>query len=192
MQFYTTQNIPKKIIISHDIHEKELLEKAFFTKTKSKVNILLATEADTKLIVKEATKTAEINLAKKISEMNKTKSLLDNLKNKFNFINNINNIEVYDNSHFSGKEAVGSYIVANKEGFVKEKYRKFNIKNSNTQDDYSMMQEVLTRRIKHGFPDLIIIDGGKGQLSKARGSFRKNEIIKYKFDIYKQRKKKKC
>ena len=53
--------------------------------------------------------------------MKKTKSLLDNLKNKFNFVNNINNIEVYDNSHFFGKEAVGSYIVANKEGFLKEK-----------------------------------------------------------------------
>ena len=63
--------------------------------------------------------------------MSKTKSLLDNLKIKFNIINNINNIEVYDNSHFSGKEAaIGSYIVANKEGFVKDKYRKFNIKSS--------------------------------------------------------------
>ena len=86
-------------------------------KTKSTIEILLATKADTKLIVKEAIKTAE-NLAKKISEMCKTKSLLDNLKIKFNIINNINNIEVYDNSHFFGKEAVGSYIVANKEGFL--------------------------------------------------------------------------
>ena len=101
--------------------------------------------------------------------MNKTKNLLDKLKNKFNFDNNIDKIEVYDNSHFSGKEAVGSYIVANQEGFLKDKYRKFNIKDSNTKDDYSMMQEVLTRRLKHGeMADLIIIDGGKGQLSKVK------------------------
>ena len=101
--------------------------------------------------------------------MNKTKNLLDKLKNKFNFNNNIDKIEVYDNSHFSGKEAVGSYIVASQEGFLKEKYRKFNIKNANTQDDYSMMQEVLTRRVKHGeMADLIIIDGGKGQLFKVK------------------------
>ena len=178
LQFYTTQNIPKKIIVSHNMPEKKLLERAFFTKTKSTIEILLATKADTKLIVKEAIKTAEKNLAKKISEMSKTKSLLDNLKIKFNFINNINNIEVYDNSHFSGKEAVGSYIVANKEGFVKDKYRKFNIKSSNTQDDYSMIQEVLTRRIKHGdLPDLIIIDGGKGQLSKAREVLEKMNLL---------------
>jgi excinuclease ABC subunit C len=101
--------------------------------------------------------------------MNKNKNLLDSLKSKFNLSMNISNIEVYDNSHFSGKEAVGSYIVANQEGFLKSKYRKFNIKNSNSKDDYSMMQEVLTRRIKYGrYPDLIIIDGGKGQLSCAK------------------------
>ena len=117
VQFYTTQNIPKKIIISQDISEKALLENAFLSKAKSKVNIILAKKGNTKLIVKEAKKSAEINLAKKISEMNKTKNLLDKLKSKFSFVNNINNIEVYDNSHFSGKEAVGSYIVANREGF---------------------------------------------------------------------------
>ena len=169
VQFYNTQNIPNKIIISDDIHEKELIENAFFTKAKSKVSILKATEANTKLIVTEAKKTAEINLAKKISEINKNKNLLESLKVKFNLSINISNIEVYDNSHFSGKEAVGSYIVANKEGFLKSKYRKFNIKNYNSKDDYSMMQEVLTRRIKHGrYPDLIIIDGGKGHLSCAK------------------------
>ena len=113
-----------------------------------------------------------MHLAKKISEMKKTKHLLESLKNEFNLSKDINDIEVYDNSHFSGKEAVGSYIKANKEGFLKDKYRKFNIRSSNTQDDYSMMEEVLTRRIKHGdLPDLIIIDGGKGQLSKAKEVF---------------------
>ena len=94
---------------------------------------------------------------------------IEKLKNKFNFKKSVNSIEVYDNSHFSGKEAVGSFIVAGQEGFLKTKYRKFNIKFSNTQDDYSMMEEVLLRRIKYGeFPDLMIIDGGKGHLAKVR------------------------
>ncbi|MDC3023961.1 excinuclease ABC subunit UvrC [Alphaproteobacteria bacterium] len=168
-QFYASQNIPKKIIISHDIYEKKLLEDAFLMKRKSKIEISLASQTNTKLIVKEAKKIAEVHLAKRISELKKTKYLFESLKNKFGLSKNINNIEVYDNSHFSGKEAVGSYIKANKEGFLKDKYRKFNIKNSNTHDDYSMMQEVLTRRIKHGdLPDLIIIDGGKGQLSSVK------------------------
>mgnify|MGYP001177410943 CR=1 FL=1 len=168
-QFYITQNIPKKIIVSHYLHEKKLLENAFSSKTRLKINISLPKTSNTKLISREAKKIAEIKLAKKIAEMNKTKNLLDRLKNKFNFNNNIDKIEVYDNSHFSGKEAVGSYIVASQEGFLKEKYRKFNIKYSNTQDDYSMMQEVLIRRVKHGeMADLIIIDGGKGQLFKVK------------------------
>ena len=91
--------------------------------------------------------------------------------------NNINKIEVYDNSHYAGKEAVGSYIVADKNGFLKKEYRKFNIKEAATNDDYGMMKEVLTRRFKKAvqekeghlsFPDLIFVDGGKGQYSVAR------------------------
>ena len=169
VQFYNTQNIPKKIIVSNDISEKKLIENAFYLKTNLKVNISLPTKANTIEVVEKGKKRAEANLAKKLAELEKAKNLLDKLKNKFNFSQTINIIEVYDNSHFSGKEAVGSFIVAGKEGFLKEKYRKFNIKNSNTQDDYSMMEEVLSRRIKYGnLPDLIILDGGKGQLSKVK------------------------
>ena len=172
VQFYNTQNIPKKIIVSMEIYERKLLEDAFFVKTKSKTSISLAQNEDTKSIIKKSKKRAEINLAKKIAEIEKTRNLLKHLKNKFNFTKDINTIEVYDNSHFSGKAAVGSYIVAGKEGFLKDKYRKFNIKYSNPQDDYSMMEEVLSRRIKYGnLPNLIIIDGGKGQLSKVNNVF---------------------
>ena len=181
VQFYTTQNIPKKIITSHEIPEKKLLEDAFYQKTTSKINISLATNTNTKLIIEETIRKAEMNLAKKLAELEKTKNLLDKLKNKFNFTDKINNIEVYDNSHFAGKEAIGSYIVANREGFLKNKYRKFNIKSANTNDDYSMMEEVLIRRMKHGsHPDLVIIDGGKGQLSRVRKIFKKMKL----FNIY--------
>tara|TARA_B100001248_G_scaffold226451_1_gene184454 strand:- start:44 stop:1849 length:1806 start_codon:yes stop_codon:yes gene_type:complete len=176
VQFYNTQSIPKDIIISHDVYQRELLKKAFFLKSKSKVKISLAHDSNTKQIIKESTKKAEISLAKKLAEVEKTKYLLKSLKIKFNFLNDIKSIEVYDNSHFSGKDAVGSYIVANKDGFLKDKYRKFNIKFSNTRDDFAMMQEVLTRRINHGnLPDLLIIDGGKGQLSMV-----KEVLVKYK------------
>ena len=138
----------------------------------------MAENENIKTIIKESKKLAEINLAKKIAEIQKTRHLLNSLKSKFNFKNEINSIEVYDNSHFSGKAAVGSYIVAGKEGFLKEKYRKFNIKNSNPQDDYSMMEEVLSRRIKYGnLPNLIIIDGGKGQLSKVKTVFFRMQIF---------------
>ena len=175
VQFYTTQNIPREIIVSHDILEKELLEKAFLAKSKSKIKITTAKKSNIQLIIKNTKRIAEINLAKKIASLDKMKNLLQNLKSKFNFTEDIKEIEVYDNSHFFGKEAIGSYIVASKEGFLKHKYRKFNIKGSNTQDDYSMMQEVLTRRLKHGdLPNLIIIDGGKGQLSKV------NEVLEIK------------
>jgi len=178
VQFYTTQNIPKNIIISHDIPEKKLLESAFYRKTNSKISISIPKKNNIKIIVEDAKKRAEINLAKRLAELEKIKNLLGKLKNKFNFKNNIDNIEVYDNSHFSGKEAVGSFIVANKEGFLKDKYRKFNIRNSNTHDDYSMMEEVISRRIKYGdLPDLIIIDGGKGQLSKAKEAFLKSNLL---------------
>ena len=176
VQFYNTQSIPKDIIISHDVYQRELLKKAFFLKSKSKVKISLAHDSNIKQIIKESTRKAEISLAKKLAEVEKIKYLLKSLKIKFNFLNDIKSIEVYDNSHFSGKDAVGSYIVANKDGFLKEKYRKFNIKYSNTRDDFAMMQEVLTRRINHGnLPDLLIIDGGKGQLSMV-----KEVLVKYK------------
>ena len=176
VQFYNTQSIPKEIILSHDVYQRELLKKAFFLKSKSQVNISLAHDSKTKQIIKESIRKAEINLAKKLAEIEKVKYLLKSLKIKFNFLNDIKSIEVYDNSHFSGKDAVGSYIVANKDGFLKEKYRKFNIKFSNTRDDFAMMQEVLTRRINHGnLPDLLIIDGGKGQLSMVR-----EVLVKYK------------
>ena len=176
VQFYNTQSIPKDIIISHDVYQRELLKKAFFLKSKSKVKISLAHDSNIKQIIKESTRKAEISLAKKLAEVEKIKYLLKSLKIKFNFLNDIKSIEVYDNSHFSGKDAVGSYIVANKDGFLKEKYRKFNIKFSNTRDDFAMMQEVLSRRINHGnLPDLMIIDGGKGQLSMVR-----EVLVKYK------------
>ena len=106
------------------------------------------------------------------------KSLFDNVSKKFDLENNINLVEVYDNSHIQGTNSVGALITYGEEGFIKKRYRKFNIKiKKNEQDDYGMMREVLNRRFKRAvqekdnyltMPDLVIIDGGKGQYSVAR------------------------
>ena len=98
----------------------------------------------------------------KVAQEIKTNKLHKMLAKKFNFKKEIRKIEVYDNSHLSGREAIGSYIVANQHGFLFNEYRKFNIKEAKTNDDYGMMKEVLRRRLlaldKNNFPDLIIID----------------------------------
>ena len=103
---------------------------------------------------------------------------------KFNLKNNISLVEVYDNSHIQGTNSVGAMVTFGDEGFIKKRYRKFDIKTRNAeQDDYAMLREVLTRRFKPAilekenyltFPDLVLIDGGKGQYSVARESL--NEL----------------
>ena len=105
-------------------------------------------------------------------------NLLDKINTKFNLSSEINLIEVYDNSHISGTNSVGALITYGEEGFIKKRYRKFDIKTKGTeQDDFAMMKEVLTRRFKRAMlekgnyltlPDLILIDGGKGQYSSAK------------------------
>lgn len=178
MQFYNTQKIPEKIIISHKLKEIELLQKALHIKSKKNVKILIPCNNSHKAVISDGLKKAKESLAIAIAKKEKTMTLHKNILTKFNFKNNIEKIEVYDNSHFAGKEALGSFIVANTKGFEKSEYRKFNIKHANTQDDYSMMTEVIRRRLKqeNNLPDLIIIDGGKGQLSSVLKVFKELSI----------------
>ena len=117
-------------------------------------------------------------LTQKILETESNSKLIDNLADKFNLNFNVNLIEVYDNSHVQGSDSVGALITFGKEGFVKKRYRKFNIKSDAVKgDDYGMMKEVLNRRFVRALkdentnmtlPDLILIDGGKGQYSVSR------------------------
>jgi Nuclease subunit of the excinuclease complex len=117
-------------------------------------------------------------LNRKLYESQNNKELFDSVSRKFNLEANISLIEVYDNSHIQGTNSVGALIAFGDEGFIKKRYRKFNIKKKdNEQDDYGMMREVLNRRFKRAiqekdnflsFPDLVMIDGGKGQYSSAR------------------------
>ena len=177
-QFYENKTVPKQIIISEDIKEKKLIEKTLSKKENKQIHITTAKQGSKLKIVNLAIKNAKNTLNRKIYESQNNKELLDSISKKFKIDNSINLIEVYDNSHIQGTNSVGALITYGEEGFIKKRYRKFNIKNEKfKQDDYGMVKEVLERRFKRAisekgnyltFPDLVLIDGGKGQYSTAR------------------------
>ncbi len=177
-QFYENKAVPKQIIISEEIKEKKLIEKTLTKKENKQIHITTAKKGSRLKIINLAIKNAKNSLNRKIYESQNNKELLDSVSKKFQIDNSINLIEVYDNSHIQGTNSVGALITYGEEGFVKKRYRKFNIKNEKfKQDDYGMIKEVLERRFKRAisekgnyltFPDLVLIDGGKGQYSTAR------------------------
>ena len=177
-QFYENKNAPQNLILSHQIQEKELLEKTFSKKENKNVSISIAKKGSKLKIVELAIKNAKDSLNRKIYESQNNKNFFEEISQKFNLESNISLIEVYDNSHMQGTNSVGALITYGEDGFIKKRYRKFNIKiQKNEQDDYGMMREVLNRRFKRAiqekdnyltFPDLVMIDGGKGQYSIAR------------------------
>ncbi len=178
VQFYENKTIPRLIITNSEIKDKILLEKAFSSKEKKEILVKVAKTKNEINISKLAEKNAKQALTQKIYQTESNNNLIENLSKKFELNNNINLIEVYDNSHIQGNDSVGAMICFGNEGFVKKRYRKFNIKNDKVKnDDYGMMKEVLFRRFsktlkeKSGslsLPELIIIDGGKGQYSVSR------------------------
>ena len=177
-QFYENKSVPSSIILSEEIREKTLIEKTLSKKEDKQVNISVAKKGSKLKVVNQAIKNAKDSLNRKLYESQNNRELFDSVASKFNLETNINLIEVYDNSHIQGTNSVGALIAYCEEGFVKKRYRKFNIKiKNNEQDDYGMMREVLNRRFKRAiqekenylsFPDLVMVDGGKGQYSVAR------------------------
>jgi excinuclease ABC subunit C len=177
-QFYENKTIPSLIITNHNISEKNLLEKAFQNKEKKEIILREAKSKEEKNLASLAEKNAKQALTQKIYETQSNDNLIDGLDKKFNLNNNISLLEVYDNSHIQGTDCVGALICFGNEGFVKKRYRKFNIKNDSIKgDDYGMLKEVLFRRFSKAvkeqsgslsLPDLIMIDGGKGQYSVSR------------------------
>jgi len=177
-QFYENKSVPSSIIISEEIKEKDLIEKALTKKEGKQINISVAKKGSKLNVINQAIKNAKDSLNRKIYESQNNKELFDEVATKFDLENNINLVEVYDNSHIQGSNSVGALITYGEEGFIKKRYRKFNIKiQKNEQDDYGMMREVLNRRFKRAvqekdnyltMPDLVVIDGGKGQYSVAR------------------------
>ena len=183
-QFYENKSVPSSIILSEEIKEKTLIEKTLSQKESKQIIISVAKKGAKLKVINQAIKNAKDSLNRKLYESQNNRGLFDSVANKFNLETNIDLIEVYDNSHIQGTNSVGALIAYGDEGFVKKRYRKFNIKiKKNKQDDYGMMKEVLTRRFKRAvqekdnyltFPDLVLIDGGKGQYSVARESL--NEL----------------
>ena len=178
MQFYENKNVPKLIIINTEIEDKKLIEETLSKKENSTISINVAKKGTKAKVIAMAEKNAKESLNRKIYETNNNKNLFDGVAKKFDLKNGLNLVEVYDNSHISGTHSVGAMITFGNEGFVKKRYRKFDIKTKGAeQDDFAMLKEVLTRRFKRAMlekgnyltlPDLILIDGGKGQYSSAK------------------------
>ena len=177
-QFYENKSVPKLTLLNIEIEDKKLLEKTFSDREKKEIIIKVAKTKDEKIVSKMAEKNAKQALTQKILEAESNSKLIDSLSDKFNLKFNVNLIEVYDNSHVQGADSVGALIAFGKEGFVKKRYRKFNIKSQSVMgDDYGMMKEVLKRRFSKALkednaasslPDLVLVDGGKGQYSVSR------------------------
>ena len=181
-QFYDTKEPPRMLLLSDAIEDVELMQEALAEKAGRKVEILVPQRGEKKELVASALRNARESLARKMSESATQTKLLNGLAEAFDLDAPPQRIEVYDNSHIQGTNAVGGMIVAGPEGFLKSQYRKFNIKDETLTpgDDFGMMREVLTRRFKRllkedpdrqsdAWPDLLLIDGGAGQVSAVHG-----------------------
>jgi excinuclease ABC subunit C len=178
MQFYENKNVAKLIILNVNIKDQSLIEKTLSKKESKSISINVAKKGSKAKVVALAEKNAKESLNRKLYETNNNKNLFEGINKKFNLKNNISLIEVYDNSHIQGTNSVGAMVTFGKDGFIKKRYRKFNIKTKGAeQDDCAMIKEVLSRRFKRALlekdnylsiPDLLLIDGGKGQYSAAK------------------------
>ncbi len=178
IQFYDDMPPPRRILIDRDLPESELLEEAMCERVGRKVSIERPQRGDRRRLVEQARRNAEEALERRMAETTTQGKLLRDLADTFELAEPPKRIEVYDNSHIMGTNATGAMVVAGPEGFRKNQYRKFNIKRPETApgDDFAMMREVLERRFGRlekedpdrssgEWPDLLLIDGGKGQLS---------------------------
>ncbi|MBN4066295.1 excinuclease ABC subunit UvrC [Ahrensia sp. AH-315-G08] len=194
-QFYDDKPVPKLVLISEDIPQAELLASALSQKAGRKVVVARPLRGEKRELMDNVRRNAREALGRRLAETATQSKLLEGLQEVFKLERPPRRIEVYDNSHIMGTNAVGGMIVSGPEGFVKNQYRKFNIKSQDLTpgDDYAMMREVFTRRFsrllkEYGprenkaedadngeeeeslspWPDLVLIDGGAGQLSVVR------------------------
>jgi excinuclease ABC subunit C len=190
-QFYDDKPPPKLILLSQAIEEAELLADALSVKAGHKVEVCVPKRGEKKDLIAHALTNAREALGRRLADTATQERLLEGLATTLGLAHPPRRIEVFDNSHIQGTNAVGAMIVAGPQGFVKNQYRKFNIKSEGLTpgDDYAMMREVLQRRFKRLLapsdrdkanaeqdlipqsPDLVIIDGGRGQLNAAREIF---------------------
>jgi excinuclease ABC subunit C len=184
-QFYEDKAPPPLVLLSHALKEQELIEEALAVRAGRKVELVTPQRGDKKRLVEHARANAREAHARRLVESASQAALLRRLADAFGLDAPPDRIEVFDNSHIQGSHAIGAMIVAGPEGFRKNAYRKFNIKGPVTPgDDYAMMREVFTRRFTRavredagegetptegaaGWPDLVLVDGGQGQLQVA-------------------------
>jgi len=177
-QFYANKPTPKRVLISHPLAEAKLLEEALSVAAGRRIFLLAPQRGEKRRLLEAAEDNARQALERRLAESASQARLREALAETFDLEAPPERIEVFDNSHISGSNAEGAMIVAGPEGFEKSQYRRFTIKavDSSPGDDYAMMREVMTRRFKrlrkedpdrsHGlWPDLMLIDGGRGQLS---------------------------
>jgi excinuclease ABC subunit C len=194
-QFYDGKPIPRSILLSEAIEEQELLALAFSEHAGRKIDISVPQRGEKKSIVDQVMINCREALARKLADTASQKMLLEGLAKAFNLPAAPRRIEVYDNSHIMGTNAIGAMIVAGPDGFIKNQYRKFNIRSTTITpgDDFGMMKEVMERRFSRllkeagdgpdvaavndeheendstpQWPDLVFIDGGQGQMSVVR------------------------
>jgi excinuclease ABC subunit C len=178
VQFYEDMPPPRRILVDRELADRELLEEALCERAGRKVEIEVPKRGSRRKLMDQARRNAEEALERRLAETTSQGKVLRELADTFELAEVPKRIEVYDNSHIMGTNATGAMIVAGPEGFRKNSYRKFNIKRPETRpgDDFAMMREVLERRFARlekedpdrtsgEWPDLLLIDGGKGQLS---------------------------
>ena len=189
-QYYSDKIVTKLILINKKVSERSLLINALNKKSSYKINIEIPLKGQKKIIVKDAEKNAEKELDRKFDEQKNNIFFLQKIKIAFKLKKIPKTIEIYDISHISGEFAVGAMVSFNKDGFIKNNYRKFNIKGKfkrkdviSKGDDYSMIYEVVNRRLKKSsktisFPDLMIIDGGKGHFNTTLNALKNCKLEK--------------
>ncbi|MFZ5709620.1 MAG: excinuclease ABC subunit UvrC [Pseudomonadota bacterium] len=181
-QFYDDKDPPRLILLSHGIEDADLMVELLSQRAGRKVDLAVPRRGEKAELVENARRNARESLARRMSENATQAKLLEGLADAFGLESPPRRIEVYDNSHIMGTDAVGGMVVAGPDGFVKGQYRKFNIRSADLApgDDFGMMREVLTRRFgrllkedpdRQGetWPDLLLIDGGAGQVSAVSG-----------------------
>ena len=180
-QFYDDVPPPRSILLDRVLPEGDLLAEALKGRAGGKVDISMPQRGDRVRLIKQATRNAVEALDRRLAETTTQGKLLREVAELFDLSEPPQRIEIYDNSHIQGTNALGAMVVAGPEGFIKGQYRKFNIKNPDTApgDDFAMMREVFERRFtraqaedpdrdKGDWPDLVLIDGGKGQMSAVK------------------------
>ena len=184
-QFYDDKPCPPELLVSTLPDQAELIAQALGLKAERKVHISVPSRSHRRKLMQMAERNASEALSRELAQSSSQKKMLNLTQELFGLDEMPTRIEVYDNSHIQGSNAVGGMIVAGEEGFMKSAYRKFNIiKDENTPefggDDFAMMRQVLQRRFQRAmredperksgiWPDLVLLDGGKGQLSAALG-----------------------